>query len=108
MPQVSKYLLEKQVKNRVFEVFWKTIAGLNTTPQVKEFFDELLTPTEKIMLAKRLAISILLYKKYSYEDIVDILKVSPSTIGNIARFYVFKIALFSNTTLYETWVWNSR
>lgn len=70
----------------MFKVFWKTIADLKDTNQVQQFFQELLTPAEEIMLAKRLAIAILLTKKYSYEEIVDILKVSPVTIGNISRW----------------------
>ena len=84
MTKVSKYLLKEEVKNRMYEVFWKTIADLNTPSQVESFFKELLTPTEQVMLAKRLAIAILLTKKYSYESVVDILKVSPSTIGEIS------------------------
>ena len=62
----------------------ESIADLKTPSEVESFFKELLTPTEQIMLAKRLAISILLTKKYSYEEITDILKVSPATIGTIA------------------------
>lgn len=84
MTQVSKYLLQEDVKNRMFEVFWKTIADLKNSSDVELFFKELLTPTEQTMLAKRLAISILLTKKYSYEVIMDILKVSPATIGEIS------------------------
>lgn len=86
MTKVSKYIVNDQVQRRMFEVFWKTISDLKTPIDVEKFFQELLTPTEKIMLAKRLAISILLIKNYTYEQIVDILKVSPVTIGNIARW----------------------
>ena len=88
MTKVSKYLLKDEVEKRMFEVFYRTIADLNNPLQVEDFFKELLTPSEQIMLAKRLAISILLIKKYTYEDIVDILKVSPVTIGIIARWLV--------------------
>ena len=84
MTKVSKYLIKSEVQERMFEVFWKTIADLKTNVEVKGFFQELLTPTEQIMLAKRLAISILLAKKYTYEEIVDVLKVSPVTIGTIS------------------------
>ena len=86
MTKVSKYLIKNEVQSRMFEVFYQTIADLKTPIGVKSFFQELLTPTEQIMLAKRLAISILLYKKYSYKEIVDVLKVSPVTIGIIARW----------------------
>lgn len=86
MTKVSKYPLKNEVSERMYDVFWKIISDLKTPQEVKEFFKELLTPTEQIMLAKRLAISILLLKNYSYEEIIDLLKVSPVTIGSIARW----------------------
>ena len=86
MTKVSKYLMSEDVEKRMYEVFWKTVADLKSPAFAEEFFNELLTPTEKIMLAKRLAISILLIKKYTYSEIVDIIKVSPVTIGSIARW----------------------
>ncbi|EKE12532.1 MAG: hypothetical protein ACD_13C00191G0028 [uncultured bacterium] len=51
------------------------------------FFDEFLTPTEQIMLAKRMAISLLLAKNYNYQDISDILKVSNGTIAEVSMQY---------------------
>lgn len=44
---------------------------------------ELLTPTERIMLSKRLAIICMLGEGYTFEDIQETLRVSPSTIGRI-------------------------
>lgn len=87
MTKVSKYLLSKEVEKRMFEVFWKSIADLSNPAEVEAFFKELLSPVEQIMLAKRLSISILLSKKYSYEEIIDILKVSPVTIGIVSRWF---------------------
>lgn len=83
MPQVSKYPVSKEVQERMFEIFWETIAGLENAQKASEFFHDLLTPTEKIMLAKRLAIALLLIKGYDYRSIVNTLKVSPTTIGNV-------------------------
>lgn len=86
--------MSSEVENRMFEVFWKTIADLQTANNVSEFFRELLTPTEQIMLAKRLGIAILLMKKYSYEEIVDLMKVSPVTIGIVSRWMKTKGTAF--------------
>jgi uncharacterized protein YerC len=44
---------------------------------------ELFTPTERIMLAKRLAIICMLGEGYTFDDIQETLRVSPSTIGRI-------------------------
>ena len=83
MPQISQFPLAKEVEERMFEVFWKTLADLKKPSQAKKFFADLLTPTEKVMLAKRLGIAILLLKGYDYRSIVHVLKVSPVTIGRV-------------------------
>ena len=80
MAQVSKYPLSKDIEERMFDVFWQTIAGLKTKQSVKKFLHDLLSPTEKTMLAKRLGIAILLLKGYDYRSISHALKVSTATI----------------------------
>ena len=62
MSQVSKYPVSKDVSDRMFEVFQMTISSLNNKEDIEEFFDEFLSPIEKIMLAKRLSIAVLLVK----------------------------------------------
>ncbi len=84
MPQVSKYPISKDVYERIFDVFLKTLAGLKTKKRVSGFLKEFLTPTEQVMLAKRLAIAFLLTKGYSYREVGDILRVSKSTIGFVS------------------------
>jgi len=83
MPQVSKYPVAKDVYERIFEVFLKTISGLKTKGQVADFLGEFLSPTEQVMLAKRLAIAFLLAKKYDYREISRILRVSTGTVGRV-------------------------
>ena len=48
------------------------------------FLQDILSPTEKIMIAKRLAIASLLSKNYDYEAIKNLLKVSQGTIAKVA------------------------
>lgn len=55
MPQVSKYPLQEEVYNRVFELLFKVITDSHSQNEAKELLDDLLTPTEKIILAKRLS-----------------------------------------------------
>jgi uncharacterized protein YerC len=52
--------------------------------EVEDFFNDLLTPTERIVLAKRLAIAILLAKGYGYAAIRKTLHVSPPTIATVS------------------------
>ncbi len=86
MSQVSNYPLNKEVEERLFEVFWQTLARLNTTLSVHKFLDDLLSQTEKIMLAKRLGIALLLVKGYDFRTISKSLKDSTSTVN---FFYIW-------------------
>jgi len=70
----------------MFETFYQILAGLKNSNEVKEFLTDLLTPTEQVMLAKRLSIAILLTYECDYRTISEILKVSYATIGNVAKW----------------------
>lgn len=87
MTQVSKHLLSKDVYDHIFDIFLSTLVQIRTKNSASEFLDEFLTPTEKIMLAKRLAIGILVAKKCDYREISQILKVSTATVGNVSSLY---------------------
>ena len=75
MSKVSKRLINNNLENRIFEVFIKTIVDLKKPIDVQNFLNDLLSPVERIMLIKRLAIAILLTKGYTYEKIDETLKV---------------------------------
>lgn len=84
MTQVSRYPLRADMEERLFEIFWQVLADLKTAPEIRVFLHDLLTPTERIMLAKRLGIALLLIKQYDYATIREILKVSTTTIAHVA------------------------
>lgn len=90
MTKISRKRLESQVEKRIYEIFSETIVSLDNPQKVEEFFNELISPTEKLMLAKRLAIAILLEKGYTYEDIISVLKVSRTTIQSVSLWYKFR------------------
>lgn len=89
MAQVSKYPISKEIYDRIFEIFIKTLIKLKAKKEAEEFVQSLLTPVERIMLAKRLAIAFLLEKGYEYRQIQRIIRVSLPTIAsvNIVRKY---------------------
>ncbi len=89
MTQVSRYPISTKVADRIFEVFLKTLVEIKNNKEADQFISDLLTPTEKIMLAKRLAIAFLLEKGYDYRTIQKIIRVSSPTIAsvNTARKY---------------------
>ena len=84
MAQVSKRPIRKEVVDRMYEILYQTVKDLKTDQEIKEFLDDFLSPVERIMLAKRLAIALLLTKGYRYETIAYTLKVTPPTIAAVA------------------------
>ena len=89
MSQVSKYPLDKDIYNEVFDTFLQTIANLKTKNEVLFFFNEFLTPTERIMFSKRLAVGLLIAEGYDYREISNLLKTSTSTISTFSSFYKY-------------------
>jgi uncharacterized protein YerC len=84
MAQVSKYPIHKKVEERMFEIFNSTISFLRSNEDIEDFLEDFLSPVEKIMLSKRLAIAVLLAKGHSYPVIAEILRVTPSTIASVS------------------------
>ena len=84
MAQISKYPIHKDVEKRIFEIFRHAISHLNSGEEIEDFLHDFLSPVEKIMLAKRLSIAVLLAKGYSYPAISGILRVTPGTIAGVS------------------------
>lgn len=84
MTKISRRFLNKELENHIFELFLETIVEIRNSDDARNFIQDLLSPTERIMLIKRLAIAVLLTKGYTYDDIDDTLKVSRSTIMNVS------------------------
>lgn len=89
MAQISKYPIAKHIVDRIFEIFLKTFVEIKSREEADQFISDFLTPTEKIMLAKRLTIALLLEKGYDYRTIRQLIRVSAPTIAsvNVARQY---------------------
>lgn len=85
MTQVSKYPIRKEVADKIFEIFVKTVINVKKKDEAEQLISDLLTPTERIMLAKRLAIAFLLEKGYEYRTIRNILRVSSPTIAGVSH-----------------------
>lgn len=65
------------------EQFWKVVAKLKSPSEVKLFFRDLLTHTERKMFAKRLQIARMLLEKQNYYLIGKRLHVTATTIAKI-------------------------
>lgn len=84
MTQVSKHPLSPKIENRVYEIFIDSIKRARSSDEVFLFLNDLLSPVEGTMLAKRVAIAFLLIeRRYTYKDISKILRVSRGTIAKV-------------------------
>lgn len=81
---ISKRKLDRKLEEYIFELFIKTVVELKNKDEVLNFLEDLLSPTEKVVLTKRLAIAILLTKGYTYDRIDETLKVSRPTINHVS------------------------
>lgn len=90
MAQVSKRYLQKNVEERILDLFWTSLSTLSTKETLASFLDDLLTPTEKIMISKRLAIAFMILKGHNYPSINEKLKVSDPTIWNVKQTLLYK------------------
>jgi len=82
--QVSRRVLHRQVEEQMFETLLEAISQVRNKNDVQVFLNDLLSPTERIMLAKRLAIAALLLRGEGYETIKNLLKVSNETISKVS------------------------
>jgi uncharacterized protein YerC len=80
MPHVSKRRLGKKIFKEIYESFFKALSKTKTNYAAEIFGGNFFTETERIMFAKRLSIIVLLHKGYPFYEIVDLLKVSSSTV----------------------------
>lgn len=90
MAQISRRFVEKDVEKRMLEIFYVSFSRISNPSVVAKFLDDLLSPTEKIMLAKRLSISYLLLKGYDSTYIEGVLKVSRTTVWSVQKNLQFK------------------
>src|SRR3989344_4073887 len=85
MTQVSRKYLSAKVSARIFNMFLSTLTTLSSPRTAWRFVEDLLSPTEQLMLGKRLAIAYMLQKGYTQRDICSVLKVSLGTVSKISR-----------------------
>lgn len=80
MARISKKIVDEKLLTKIYRLFYEVFSRYEGQEDFLLIMDDILSPTEKIMLAKRLAIIYMLIKKVDYRDIADTLKVSTATI----------------------------
>lgn len=94
MPRVSKARLHNERLQEIGEHFSYLISSLKTSGEIENFFTEFLTKEEKIMLAKRLVLFMMLKRDYSPSMIQSALHISYETVRNYQNQLHHKNAVF--------------
>lgn len=90
MTQVSRYPLSKEVAQEMNLLFLRAFALLRKETDVQDLLEDLLTPNERIMLGKRLAIAYLLDKGLDQRSVHTIMKVSVSTVSGVNYWLIHR------------------
>ena len=81
MPHISPKKVDNGILKKIYNILFSAITDKGISKKQQELaFGELLTPTEKIMLGKRLAAISMLSQGYSAYQISKALKLSQTTI----------------------------
>lgn len=86
MPHVSKNKLNPHVEKDLTDTLELILSKLSNKDLIKGFLISLLTPTERIMLAKRLAVIILLKENTPHSQIAQTLHVTRITVSRMELF----------------------
>ena len=85
MPRVSKNKISEEVREKILHALFLSFARIHDNRSISELFENLLTSTERIMIAKRLAAALLLIRCYEYRGICSLLKMSHVTVNQVKR-----------------------
>lgn len=86
MTQVSRHQLQPEMTELIYSELCGFVSLISTSSGFREFFNDFLTPTEKIMLSKRFMIMVLLMRGQTVEHIKDTLFVSNSAVMSVSSW----------------------
>ncbi len=81
MIRISYLKIRREDYKKIFSIFYKVLGETENKDEFNRILFDLLTPTERIMLIKRIAIIFLLLKDVDYRMICKVLKVSNTTVN---------------------------
>ncbi len=85
MTRISSQRLRPKLQNQMFYLFWKFLADLKSPKDLEFFTSRLFSPAEKVMIAKRFMIALLIEKGLSFRRVCGVLKVSPNTVSSVVH-----------------------
>lgn len=86
MPRKQPKTLSREDRDELLDELWSMITLLNTKEEIENFFKDLLSETEAVMLARRIRIARFLLEGKSYDDITELMNAGPTTIASVHRW----------------------
>lgn len=80
MPRVSKFVLDKNIKDELANDFYHLLHSFSSKDELSTFVEELLTNEEKTMLFKRLALYKMIETGHDNSTIIESLSISMETV----------------------------
>ncbi len=95
MPLVSRNKLPKRTEAELLKNLNLVLTKIQSSDDMSIFLQALLTDTEKVMLAKRIAVVVLLEEKLPDSQIASILNITRMTVTKMRYFHESRGAGFS-------------
>jgi TrpR-related protein YerC/YecD len=87
MPGKVKYSqLSEFEKKKYLGEFYTMVSMLKNRDEVKEFFKDLMTLSEMVMISRRLQAAAMLLESFTYEEISKKMKMGVTTVGQVERW----------------------
>ncbi|MEK7500625.1 MAG: Trp family transcriptional regulator [Patescibacteria group bacterium] len=88
MPRARPRDIDPKARMEYLDLLWTSVSELQSRDQVKNFFKDLLSETEAVMLARRILIAHRLLQGKSFHEIAGELSTSFATIGRVNDWLV--------------------
>lgn len=90
MVNISKRPVDEKKLFKLYQLFFEVVESAGDRDGFLELIQDILTPIEQVMIAKRIAIIYLLLKNVDQKDIVEYVKVSRSTVSKFKLLFYQK------------------
>lgn len=86
MAKFDPYSFSSKERDKILDEFYSIVTSLKNKEQTINFFKDLLTPSEAIMLTRRIQIAKLLLQGHDYREIAAKLKTGIDTVAKVQRW----------------------
>ncbi|MDP3997128.1 MAG: Trp family transcriptional regulator [Candidatus Andersenbacteria bacterium] len=101
--------LKTKEREKITGQLVKAFSKANSKQEVQQFIDQLLTPSEKIMLGRRIQVARLLIRGYTYVEIRQKLKAGISTIKSVDGWLEMTVPDYQELRdWYRKWIYTDK